>query len=120
MNLKTRILNAIERSDTAEVERLRAEYRRSGITRYGGTCEVIERARAPQLGTLELRSLPDAYRVTLQERARDDLTNELSAWTSLLTSSGDVETGGFPGWLRARRRICNHHGQRSRKTLSAL
>jgi integrative and conjugative element protein (TIGR02256 family) len=48
MSLETRILKAIERGDTAEVERLRAQYRRSGITRYGGTCEVVGRSRFSQ------------------------------------------------------------------------
>jgi integrative and conjugative element protein (TIGR02256 family) len=100
MSLESQIMEAISRGDTSEVERLRAEYRAAGITRYnGGTATVVERGStgASQLGSMELRSLPDAYRVTLRERAREDLIDELSAWTSLLGGSGDVETGGFLG-----------------------
>jgi integrative and conjugative element protein (TIGR02256 family) len=45
MSLEARILTAIERGDTAEVERLRAQYRRSGVIRPGGTATVVQRSR---------------------------------------------------------------------------
>lgn len=61
MNLETRILDAIERGDTHEVERLRSEYRRTvGVIRPGGSCFVSPRQVE--------RSRPASPRVVLYQR----------------------------------------------------
>lgn len=103
MSLETRILKAIERGDTSEVERLRAEYRQSGVTRYyGGTATVVSRAaKRPKRGPAgssvvhevpELRAdVTASLTVKIGAGALDGIFAELERSGGLLHT---VETGG--------------------------
>jgi hypothetical protein len=119
MSLETRILAAIERGDTFEVERLRAEYRRGGITRYGGTCEVVSRTAKPS--QRRAKRPAETYIVHEVPKLRADVTPSLTVRIGAGALDGILaELERSDGLLRTVETGGNVFGRQSGKTIELL